>query len=293
MNRRLFVSALGAAAAAPNLWSAPRLPIRKGVLVGMLPAKDKDGKPVSYLERFRLAKACGFQSIEGQTVTDAAEAEEIAKAAQAAGIPIHSVMNMGHWQNPLSSADPAVVERCLEGMRTSMRNAKLWGADTVLLVPAVVDAKTSYQDAWTRSVAGIRKLLPLAEELKVIIGVEEVWNKFLLSPLEFAQYVDSFNSPWVRAYFDVGNVALYGFPQDWIRTLNKRICKIHLKDFSLTQNRVVDWRPLREGSLDWKEIYRALADIGYKGDATVEVAGGDEPWLRLVSYRVDQILEGV
>ena len=91
---------------------------------------------------------------------------------------------------------------------------------------------TSYQDAWTRSQRVIReRLLPMARDLKVIVAVEEVWNKFLLSPMEFARYVDEFESPWVKAYFDVGNVVFYGFPQDWIRTLGPRIVRVHLKDF--------------------------------------------------------------
>ena len=99
---------------------------------------------------------------------------------------------------------------------------RCWGADAVLLVPAVVDATTSYKDAWTRSQQVIReRLLPLASELKVIVAVEEVWNKFLLSPLEFARYVDELDSPWLKAYFDVGNVVFYGYPQDWIRSLGR------------------------------------------------------------------------
>src|SRR5262249_33315670 len=146
----------------------------------------------------------------------------------------HSVMNEDHWRLPLSSASPDVVSRSVQGMETSLRNAASWKADTVLLVPAVVDASTSYRDAWTRSQLVIRqRLLPLARDLDVVIAVEEVWNKFLLSPLEMARYVDEFESPFVKAYFDVGNVVFYGYPQDWIRTLGSRIAKIHLKDFNL------------------------------------------------------------
>ena len=152
-------------------------------------------------------------------------------------------MNADHWRFPLSSADRGRRSaRSVAGMETSLRNAALWGADAVLLVPAVVDATTSYRDAWTRSQRVIReRLLPLARELKVVIAVEEVWNKFLLSPLEFARYVDEFDSPWLKAYFDVGNVVFYGFPQDWIRTLGARIVKVHLKDFQLDRAE----RPLR------------------------------------------------
>jgi hexulose-6-phosphate isomerase len=233
----------------------------------------------------------GFAQVECPTTPDQAEAEEIKKASDTAGLPVHSVMNMAHWKYPLSSADPAVVAESRKGMETSLRNAHLWGAKTVLLVPAVVNPQTSYKDAWTRSVAEIKKLIPLAARLKVIIAVEEVWNKFLLSPLEFANYVDQFKSPWVRAYFDVGNVAISGYPQDWIRTLNKRIVKLHLKDFRF-QKRTAEFVPLREGEIDWKEVHKALGEIGYNGSATVELPSGDEAYLREVSHRVDLILQG-
>jgi L-ribulose-5-phosphate 3-epimerase len=288
MQRRTFFAAAAALLSSPNARGA-RLPIRKAVLLGMLP------KEMSYADRFRLARDVGFEEVECYTTPDSKEAAEIGKAAASAKLRIHSVMNTDHWKYPLSSADPEVVAKCMAGMETSLRNAQEWGADTVLLVPAVVDAQTSYADAWKRSQEQIRKLIPTAERMKIIIAVEEVWNKFLLSPLEFARYVDDFQSPWVRAYFDVGNVVLYGFPQDWLRTLNKRIVKLHLKDFRFRRDpqikkQVADWVALREGDIDWKAIHAALADIGYKGSATVELPGGDEKYLREVSQTVDMIL---
>jgi hexulose-6-phosphate isomerase len=222
---------------------------------------------------------------------DEHEAEETKKAAEKTGLRIHSVMNMAHWDYPLSSADPAVVAKSVKGMETSLRNAHFWGADTVLLVPAVVNARTSYHDAWVRSQEQIRKLIPMAQDLKVIIGIEEVWNKFLLSPLEFARYVDEFASPWVRAYFDVGNVVIFGYPQDWIRTLGKRIVKLHIKDFKF-EHEVAKWTPLREGEINWPEVYKALAEVGYAGSATVELDGGNKDYLREVSRRFDLILSG-
>jgi hexulose-6-phosphate isomerase len=203
-------------------------------------------------------------------------------------------MNMDHWRLPISSSDPEVVNGSVKGMETSLRNAALWGADTVLLVPAVVDAKTSYKDAYTRSQAVIReRLLPLAKELKVVIAVEEVWNKFLLSPLEFARYVDEFDSPQLRAYFDVGNVVLYAFPQDWIRTLGARIVKIHLKDFNFDrQNGRFTWKNIGEGDIDWPAVRQALADITYSGYVTTEVAAGDAAYLKDLASRVDRFLAG-
>jgi hexulose-6-phosphate isomerase len=281
MNRRTFL----ATSAAPLLAAGSPLPIHKAVLVSMLP------KSMSYLERFKLAKDVGFESVECQTTPDQAEAEDIRKASNATGLPVHSVMNMAHWKYPLSSADPEVVAESRKGMETSLRNAHLWGAETVLLVPAVVNPQTGYREAWTRSVAEIKKMIPLAAELKVIIAIEEVWNKFLLSPLEFARYVDQFESPWVKAYFDVGNVVISGYPQDWIRTLGNRIAKLHLKDFKFAK-RTAEFVPLREGEIDWKAVYQALADVGYRGTATVELPGGDADYLREVRRRVDLILTG-
>jgi hexulose-6-phosphate isomerase len=284
MNRREFIAASAAAAGAGSADAAP-LPIAKAVYVGMLP------KELSYAGKFKLARDTGFERVECATVTDQKEAEEIKKAAESAGVRIHSVMNQAHWKFPLSSGDPAVVGKSIEGMETSLRNAKLWGADAVLLVPAVVNPETSYRDAWTRSQQNIRKLLPLAAELKVAIAVENVWNKFLLSPLETARYVDDFRSPYVRAYFDVGNILLYGYPQDWIRTLGKRIVKLHLKDFRIRKS-TFEWVQLREGDVNWPEVHKALAEIGYNGTATCELPGGDESYLRDVSRRVDLILNG-
>ncbi len=266
MNRRTLLSLAAALPAAQA--ERPRLPIKKALYAGMLPA----GSPL--VERFKLARAAGFDAVEWPTAASDNEAEEIKRASVSAGIPIHSVMNQNHWKFPLSSGDAAAVAEGIRGLETSLRNAALWGADTVLLVPAVVDAKTGYRDAWDRSQRNLRKVLPLARQLKVVIGIENVWNKFLLSPLEFASYVDSFKSPWVRAYLDIGNMVLYGYPQDWIRTLGKRIVKLHLKDFRFQKN-VATWTALREGDIQWPEVYEALAAIGFSGMATSELPAGD------------------
>jgi hexulose-6-phosphate isomerase len=289
MYRRAFLSSATLFPFA--LKGAKRLPIKKAVLLSMLP------RTMPVQDRFKLARDCGFEEIECGTTPDAQAAAEIRKASETSGLRIHSVMNSDHWRYPLNSDDPEVVAKCVSGMETSLRNANEWGADTVLLVPAVVGPKASYGDAWRLSQERIKRMIPMADKLKVIIAVEEVWNKFLLSPLEFARYVDDFKSKWVRAYFDVGNVVLYGFPQDWIRTLGPRIVKLHFKDFKFANDptvrkRVADFVNLRDGEIDWKEIYAALDHIQYKGSATVELSGGDADYLKDVSKRVDLILEG-
>ena len=246
------------------------------------------------MDRFKLALDAGFSGIEIQTVTDPKQAEEIKDESLKSGLRIHSVMNSEHWRSPISSPDPAVVDKSVAGMETSLRNAKLWGADAVLLVPAVVGPDTSYQDAWTRSQKVIReRILPLAQELKVIVAVEEVWNKFLLSPLEFVRYVDEFQSPWVKAYFDVGNVVFYAYPQDWIRTLGQRIVRVHLKDFQLDRpGGRFYWKNIGEGDIDWVEVRKALDDIGYDGWVTTEIQGGDAAYLKDVVARLDRFLAG-
>jgi L-ribulose-5-phosphate 3-epimerase len=272
-------------AASTTTKSPAPLPIKKGVLLEMLPEN------LSYADRFKLARAVGFEVVQAPTEPDERKAEEIKRAADGANIRIDSVMNMDHWKFPLSSSDSAVVEKSLAGMRTSLHNAKLWGSDAVLLVPAVVNPQTSYRDAWTRSQQQIRKLIPLAEDLKIVIAIEEVWNKFLLSPLEMASYIDEFHSPWIKAWFDVGNVLLYGYPQDWIRTLGKRIVKVHLKDFKRREDGYA-WVNLGDGDVDWTAVRQAFTEIGYAGSAVTELEKGDEPYLRDVSNRVDRLVLG-
>ncbi len=277
-------------AAAPATTSTDSTPpaeasIKKGVLLDMLPAK------LSYAERFKMARDVGFDVVQAPTTPDEHVAEEIKKAADSANMRIDSVMNMDHWRYPLSSSEPAVVEKSLEGMRTSLHNAKLWGSDAVLLVPAVVNPQTSYRDAWARSQREIRKLIPLAEELKVVIAIEEVWNKFLLSPLEMVSYIGEFQSPWVQAWFDVGNVVLYGFPQDWIRTLGKSIVKVHLKDFKRKEDGYA-WVNLGAGDVDWAAVRQAFTEIGYSGSVITELKSGNEGYLRDVSRRVDRLVLG-
>jgi L-ribulose-5-phosphate 3-epimerase len=284
MTRRALLGA--AAFAVPLLKADSRLPIKKAVEFNMLP------KSLGIMEAFQLAKDCGFEQIECPTTPEKSKAEEMLAASINTGLHIHSVMNQAHWSYPLSSPDPAAVEKSLEGMRISLQNAKLWGCDTVLLVPAVVNAEVSYAQAWERSQRQIRKLIPIAEESKIIIGIEEVWNKFLLSPLEFAHYIDSFDSPYVKAYFDVGNVAINGYPQDWIRVLGKRIVKLHIKDFKFEKS-VASWVGLKEGQIDWPAVHASLEAIGYKGTATVELAAGDGDYLKEVNRRFEQILGGV
>ncbi|MFN3651977.1 MAG: sugar phosphate isomerase/epimerase family protein [Armatimonadota bacterium] len=294
MKRRDFLAqtAAGAAVAAglsaSSAFAAQEGGMKKAVVYSMLPSA------LPPAERFKLARECGFDGIEMPPVPEA-ECEALRSAAEKAGVRLHSVI-YGGWNPPLTHPDAAQREQSVKLAEAALRSAKALGSDCILLVPGVVNAQTPYGSAYQWAQEGIRKLIPTAERLRVPILIEEVWNNFLLSPLEFNRFVDSFQSPWVQAYFDVGNVVPFGWPQDWIRTLGPRIKKVHLKDFKggpgLFQAIKGDFVNLRDGSIDWPEVRKALGEIGYNGWVTCELGGGDADYLKDVNRRVDLILAG-
>jgi hexulose-6-phosphate isomerase len=256
--------------------------MRKGICYGCLP----DGEPAA---RFALAAEMGFQCVEVPTLRNDDERAAYLKASKAAGVAVSSVMNSDHWSFPLSDADPAVRAKSVAGVIQSLDTAIALGGDTVLIVPAVVKPEVTYEQAWDRSRETLASVLPQAEKARVKLAVENVWNKFLLSPIEFAAYVDSFRSPWMAAYFDVGNIVAYGFPQHWIRTLGKRLCKVHIKGFDGPKHA---WTQLLEGSIDWQAVMAALREVGFSDAVTAELKGpGEDPRgaVRAISADMDRI----
>jgi len=261
--------------------------IKKGACIGVLP------ESMTVLQKFEVAKRAGFDGVEPNTLNSAVEVSQYKEAAERTGVEITSIMNSDHWRYPLSDNDPEVVKKCIDGLKTSMHNAHDLGAGAVLLVPGVVTADVRYADVYRRSQDQIRKLLPLANELKVIIAIENVGNRFLLSPLEMARYVDEFKSPWIRSYFDIGNVVSTGYPQDWIWTLGKRLCRVHIKRFEPgTDHPKFDPKDRRTQGIDWPDVRRALNEVGYSGWITAEVKSGDEDYVKEVSARMDRIFSG-
>jgi len=277
LHRRAYAAPEAAAAAGKQ---QPKL--RKAVVFSMLP------ESLSVEDQFKLARDVGFEGVEVDPIADPAERATMRAAAEKSGVRIHSII-FGGWGAPLASPDAAVAGRGAAELESALKCAKELGAENVLLVPAIVDAKTRYIEAYERSQKRIRALVPTAEKLGVIITVENVWNNFLLSPIEFARYVDEFKSPYVQAYFDVGNVVAFGWPEDWIRTLGRRIKKVHLKDFKRGPRQFCN---LRDGDVDWPEVRKALAEVSYSGYLTAELGGGDEAYLRDLSARMDKIIEG-
>ena len=281
MKRRDFLAAAAISVTGVAQTSGADRP-KKSVMFSMLPGS------LSLEARFQLAKDVGFEGVEAPPIGDEKQAAAMRAAAEKAGLPIHSVI-YGGWDNPLSDPNEAVVARGLAAATVAMQSAKWMGAEDILLVPALVTPKVRYVEAYERSQKNVRKLIPAAEKLGIMICIEEVWNKFLLSPMEMAHYINSFHHPLVHSYFDVGNVLIWGYPEDWIRTLGKRIKKVHLKDFRVQGYRFVN---LLEGDINWPEVRKAFAEIGYTGFMNTELGGGDEAYLRDVSARVDKIIAG-
>jgi hexulose-6-phosphate isomerase len=268
-----------------NSSSKPRL--KKSLKFGMVKTD------MSILDKFKLLKDLGFDGVEMDSPNNL-DNKEILKARDKTGLEIPGVVNSVHWRRPLSHPDPEVRAECVESMTTALKDCKTYGGTTVLLVPAVVDAEISYEDAYKRSQEEIRKLLPVAEKTGIKIAIENVWNNFLLSPLEAARYVDEFESPMVGWYFDVGNIVRYGWPEHWIRTLGKRILKLDIKEYSRKKEREEGvWAgfdvKLGDGDCNWPKVMEALEDIGYNGWASAEVSGGDASRLKEISERMDKI----
>jgi hexulose-6-phosphate isomerase len=292
--RREFLLTAGAAVAAGGALAAqdkPTVRLKKAVKYGMVrvngPAKEK----------FELLKRLGFQGTEIDSPSGL-NLDELTAARDATGIVIHGVIDSVHWTDTLSHPSEAVRAKGLKALLGAIEDARKVGADTVLLVPGVVNKDVTYEQCWERSTAEVRKAIPDAEKAKVKIAVETVWNDFLTKPDQLVEYVDQFKSEWVGAYLDPGNMVRYGVPAgDWVKAVGKRLLKVDVKGYSRTiaREKKSDGAgfeaKIGDGDVDWAGMLKACAEVGYAGWATAEVRGGDEKWLADVSERMDKILQ--
>jgi L-ribulose-5-phosphate 3-epimerase len=288
-SRRTFLKVLGVSAAggllpAINPLAVPaaaaeksenplRGRIKRGVMLQLVEEQ------LSVRDKFKLLQDLGFDGVEIRRPNNP-DPKEVVAAREATGLPIHGVTN---------STSPDI--------RGAIDLAKLYGAETVLLVPGRVDARTGYDENYQTTQKRIRDAIEYAEKQQIKLLVENLnlFNSFLLSPLEMARYLDELASPWVGAYFDVGNVVRCGWPEQWIRILNKRIGKIHLKGSSRA---VADQEGLQkalkvemgEGDCDWAAVRAALSEINYSGWATAEVSGGDRRRLAVIFRQMNEVL---
>ena len=253
-----------------NYWSMA------GGLDGTLPVEDC----------LQMASRYGYDAVElciGETGalgldTDEARCQEMLSQAADLGLQVASVASGIYWDYALASAESQSRERAVASLQKMVRITSWLGARTLLTIPGAVDIfflpdapVLSYDTVWDHATEGLKQVLPLAAELGVTLGIENVWNKFLLSPLEMARFIDQFDSPAIGAYLDVANILPYGYPEQWLRILGKRVAGIHFKDFRRAVGTIEGFVDLLEGDVDWPEVIQAITEIGYSGPVVAEM----------------------
>ncbi|MGI6699255.1 MAG: sugar phosphate isomerase/epimerase family protein [Christensenellales bacterium] len=292
--------------------------IRKGINIWSFDSK------LTIRECMELAKDAGFEGIElalsakGPLSLQSSESDiaKIRKDAEEIGITINALATGLYWQYSLTSSVQWVRDKAMEVAKCQIAIASKLGADTVLICPGAVgvdfqpeevvpDAQDieyfvgseviDYEVAYDRALAAFRELAPVAAEHQVYIGIENIWNKFLLSPLEMRQFIDEVDSPWVGAWVDVANMLMFGYPEQWIRILGKRIVKVHFKDFRRAVNSLHGFVDLLSGDVNWKAVKEALDAVGYKGWANAEMTPTYQQYTDQMIYNcsaaMDRILQ--
>ena len=301
MNRKDFIKSMaimaGAAAISPSTASASmfqekpknKIMMKKSLGIGMIK------EDLSLVDKFKLIKDLGFHGVELNSPLDM-KISDVLSAKEKAGIELPSVVNKDHWSKPLSDPDPQIRLQCIESVAKSLEEVKELGGDTVLVVPGVVNEKVSYEQAYYNSQNAIRELISYAEKTGMQIALENVWNNFILSPVEAKRFVDEINHPLVGWYFDIGNILRYGWPEHWIKTLNSRIMKLHAKEYSRElMNSKGIWEgfkvDLLKGDNNWPVVMKTVSEINYSGGwLTAEINGGDRNYLKEISTQMDKII---
>lgn len=241
---------------------------------------------VNLSEAMGKMKKAGYDGVElvlgdiGEVTMDTGEGEllKIRAMADDYGLEIPSVGTWLLWSNNVVSPEEKEREYSRDVIRKQLDIAAALGADTTLVIPGYcgsdfVEGKplVRYDDAYKRASESMSICAEHAEKVKVCIGLENVWNKFLLSPLEMRDLIDEVDSEYVGAYFDVGNIMYVGYPQHWIEILGKRIRKIHFCDYRVSQAGLGAFVDLMAGDVPFKEVMKSLRNIGYDDYITFEM----------------------
>ena len=236
-------------------------------------------------EAIDLAKSFGFEALEFcigdvggiNLKTTEAEATEVREYAQAEGIALRSVCSGLFWERSVADPNPAIREQAQLDLEQMLRITGWLGAKTLLTIPGLVDLYTgvepnnNYLEVYELAHAGVEKAIPVAADAGVVMAIENVWNKFILSPMEMRSFIDSFNSEWVGAYVDVANMLAYGYPEQWLSILGSRVKGIHFKDFKRSVNTLEGFVDLLEGDVNWPAVTAAISEINYEGAVVAEM----------------------
>lgn len=292
-SRRHFLKATTAASVVAALGPVAqaaegKMQLRKSLKHGMI----KGAKSIA--EKFELAKKAGFDGIEFDGPIPSGDLPQIKAASAASGLMVPGLV-AGAAGRMMGLDDDSDRKQGIERFSQALRDAETLGCNTVLLYPGIVNEKYRYDVVYERLQTAIAELIPVSRETGVKIAIENVWNNIFVSPLEARDFVDSFNSPQVGWYFDVGNVVRFGWPEQWIRILGPRILKLDIKEYSRNlQNDEGLWKgfkaKLGEGSVDWAEVMKALREINHRGGwGSAEFSGGDLVRLKDISRRMDRV----
>jgi hexulose-6-phosphate isomerase len=248
--------------------------IRKAVKYHMIAEK----LPVA--DKFKILKDLGYDGVETNAVARGRDCTiaEMAKASDQVELPVHGVVNSNR-----------------PDLKAAIDEATAYGATSILHVVGY-DRNISYGENYRQTQKLIRSAIPHAEKKNVKILIENVWASFLIEPLGMARYIDELDSPFVQAYFDIGNVVRWGWPQHWIEVLGKRVAKLDVKEYDLKIAMNEGMRkafkvPIGQGSVEWDKVRVELKGIDYSGWATAEVSGGDRARLAEIAKQMDQVLD--
>ncbi len=261
--------------------------------LGMI-TKELNGKRLSLTQRLALAGEAGFDGVDLDQAADFTPAQA-RQAVNQSGVFVHNAINHAHWNKRLTSAKEADRAEGRANIEHCMRVSHAAGGCGVLIVIGRGqdgDAK----EITDRCREEIKSLLPLAAALGQPILIENVWNRMMYehdnppeqTAQQFVDFVDSFNSPWVGMYYDIGNHWKYGQPGEWIRAFGHRCVKLDVKGFSRAENKFKD---IGEGDLPWDQVRGALADIGFTGWTTAETGGGNLDRLKKVREQMQRVFD--
>ena len=275
--------------------------MKKGINIWSFPAG-------SIKDSLTLARDAGFEGVElalnpeGELSMRATDREilEVKSMAEGMGLSLYSLSSGLCWDYRLSDDDAGMRAKAKEMIRRQLEMAKLLGADTILVVPGVVNVsfshpekKVAYDVVYERSLEGLSELKGYAEQLGVSIGLENVWNKFLLSPMEMRDFIDKIDSPYVGSYLDVGNTLYCGYPEDWVRILGKRIKKVHFKDYRVDAGGLHGFVDLLAGDVNYPEVVKALGEIGYDDWVSAEMIPNYRHFTETIIYNTSLSMDKI
>lgn len=270
-----------------SIWSFPQAPLK---------------------DSFALAKDAGFEGVEialnetGEASLESTEKDflEIKKQASDNGIELYSMASGLYWDYWLNDDDERVRQKAKDIVKKHLEAAGILGCESILVIPGSVNAEfaapgkvVDYETTYKRSLNALMELKETAEQYKVEIGLENVWNKFLVSPMEMRQFIDTIGSPYVGSYLDVGNILFNGYPEHWIKILGERIKKVHFKDYRVAAGGLHGFVDLLAGDINYPAVMEALKSIGYDGWVTAEMIPNYTHYTETIIYNTSNAMDRI